>query len=147
MVFRYHYGPMSLEGATPRTMIARVRAANNQPGPQDGDTCSCSGVRFPLRDVGVKPVVANHDCSVREGKPQCARKSEIIIRLCADRAFAGRTGTFCTDGTQHALLLLLLANHKRSCIPACGGWRSGRGADTVQLTPTSAGTSALPDRR
>jgi len=32
---------------------------------------------------------------------------------CADCAFAGRTGTFCDDGTRHALLSILLANQKR----------------------------------
>jgi len=26
------------------------------------------------------------------------------------------TGTFCRDGSRHALLLILLANHKRPCI-------------------------------
>jgi len=34
-----------------------------------------------------------------------------------------------------------------SRFPACGGWRSSRGADTVQLNPTSAGTSAMPHRQ
>ena len=31
--------------------------------------------------------------------------------------------------------------------PARGGWRSGRGADTVQLTPASAGNSAMLRRQ
>jgi len=35
---------------------------------------------------------------------------------CADCALAGRTGTFCKDGTRHALLSILLANQKRPWI-------------------------------
>jgi len=32
-------------------------------------------------------------------------------------------------------------------LPARGGWRSGRGADTVQLTPTAAGNRAMLHRQ
>jgi len=49
------------------------------------------------------------------------------------------------DGKQMGKMPLRTTALRR--FPACGGWRSGRGADTVQLTPPSAGTSAMPHRQ
>jgi len=83
------------------------------------------------------PIAPHHPSNMTFHTTQLLHAFDTLRRL-------GEAADSC-DGKQKGKCTLRTTALRR--FPACGGWRSGRGADTVKLTPTSAGTSAMPHRQ